>query len=78
MNKANYPKQVEELKAKGAIVRQLPDKVRQDWAQSLAKWPAREGQGARRPGLPGTQVLEIALKAAEDNGHKWPLRYSVK
>ena len=25
-----------------------------------------------------TQVLEIALKAAEDNGHKWPLRYNVK
>jgi hypothetical protein len=29
-------------------------------------------------GLPGTEVLEIALKAAEDNGHKWPVRYSVK
>jgi C4-dicarboxylate-binding protein DctP len=78
VNKENYPKQVEELKSKGAIVRTLPEKVRQDWANSLAKWPAEKAKELDGQGLPGTQVLEIALKAAEDNGHKWPLRYSVK
>jgi TRAP-type C4-dicarboxylate transport system substrate-binding protein len=78
VNKENYPKQVEELKSKGAVVRTLPDKVRQDWANSLAKWPAEKAKELDGQGLPGTQVLEIALKAAEDNGHKWPLRYSVK
>src|SRR5687768_783627 len=78
VNKTNYPKQVEELKAKGAVVRQLPDQVRQDWAQSLAKWPAQLAKELDGKGLPATQVLETALKAAEDNGHKWPLRYSVK
>ena len=29
-------------------------------------------------GLPGTQVLETALQAAEDNGYKWPVRYKIK
>lgn len=78
VNKENYPKQIAELKAKGAVVRQLPDKVRQDWAQSLAKWPAQMAKELDGKGLPATQVLETALQAAEDNGHKWPVRYSLK
>jgi C4-dicarboxylate-binding protein DctP len=78
VNKADYPKQIAELKSKGVNVRQLPEKVRQDWAQSLAKWPAEKAKELDAAGLPGSQVLDIALKAAEDNGHKWPLRYSLK
>jgi C4-dicarboxylate-binding protein DctP len=78
VNKENYPKQIAELKAKGGIVRTLPDKVRQDWAQSLAAWPAQKAKELDAAGLPGTQVLEIALAAAEANGHKWPVRYKVK
>jgi hypothetical protein len=78
VNKENYPNQIAELRAKGAIVRQLPDKVRQDWANSLSKWPAQMAKELDGKGLPGTLVLETALKAAEDNGHKWPVRYSVK
>ena len=78
VNKTNYPKQIAELKAKGTVVRQLPDKVRQDWANSLAKWPAQLAKDLDAKGLPASLVLETALKAAEDNGHKWPVRYSVK
>jgi TRAP-type C4-dicarboxylate transport system substrate-binding protein len=78
VNKADYPKQVAELKSKGVNVRTLPEKVRQDWANSLAAWPAQKAKELDGAGLPGTQVLEIALKAAEDNGHKWPLRYNLK
>ena len=78
VNKDNYPKQLAELKAKGAIVRTLPDKVRQDWAQSLAAWPAQMAKDLDSKGLPGTQVLELTLSAAEANGHKWPVRYKVK
>jgi len=77
-NLADYPKQIAELKKHGVNVRQLPDKVRQDWAQSLAKWPAEKAKELDAAGLPGTLVLETALKAAEDNGHKWPLRYTLK
>lgn len=78
VNKENYPKQLADLKGHGVNVRTLPDKVRQDWANSLAAWPAQKAKELDAAGLPGTQVLEIALKAAEDNGHKWPVRYSLK
>ena len=64
--------------ALGTVVRQLPDKVRQDWANSLAKWPAQLAKDLDAKGLPASLVLETALKAAEDNGHKWPLRYGLK
>jgi C4-dicarboxylate-binding protein DctP len=36
VNKADYPKQIAELKAHGVNVRTLPEKVRQEWANSLA------------------------------------------
>ena len=78
VNKENYPKQIEELKARGVNVRMLPEKVRQDWAQSLAEWPRQKAKELDAAGMPGTQTLEIALQAAEDNGHKWPVRYSLK
>ena len=78
VNKENYPKQLADLKGHGVNVRTLPDKVRQDWANSLAAWPAQKAKEIDAAGLPGTQVLEIALKAAEDNGHKWPVRYGIK
>ena len=78
VNKENYPKQLADLKAHNVNVRQLPDKVRQDWANSLAGWPADKAKELDKAGLPGTQVLETALQAAEDNGHKWPVRYKIK
>ena len=78
VNKEDYPKQIADLKAHGSIVRTLPEKVRQDWANSLAGWPAQKAKELDAMGLPATQVLEIALQAAEDNGYKWPVRYKIK
>ena len=78
VNKENYPKQIADLKTHGVNVKAVTDKVKQDWANSLAAWPAQKAKELDKMGLPGTQVLEIALKAAEDNGHKWPVRYKVK
>lgn len=78
VNKADYPKQIAELKAHGAVVRQLPENVRQEWGQSLAGWPAQKAKELDAMGLPGTEVLETTLKAAEDLGYKWPVRYKIK
>ncbi len=79
VNKENYPKQIAELKAHGVNVRTA---ARQGAAGlGASRSPRGRPQKAKEldaAGLPGTQVLEIALKAAEDNGHKWPVRYSVK
>jgi len=78
VNKADYPKQIAEIKAHGGVIRTLPEKVRQDWAQSLATWPAQKAKELDAQGLPATQVLELALKTAEDLGYKWPVRYKIK
>ena len=78
VNKENYPKQIAELKAHGSIVRTLPENVRQEWANSLANWPAEKAKELDAKGLPATQVLEATLQAAEDLGYKWPVRYKIK
>ena len=55
VNKADYPKQIAEIKAHGGIVRTLPEKVRQEWAQSLASWPAQKAKELDAKGLPATR-----------------------
>jgi TRAP-type C4-dicarboxylate transport system substrate-binding protein len=78
VNLANYPKQLDQLKAGGANVRQLPDAVRVEWATSLKGWPQEKASELDKAGLPGSQVLKLALEEAEKLGHKWPVRYEVK
>lgn len=73
-----YVKQIEELKKRGAIVRSLPAKVRQDWAKSLENWPAQKAKELDGQGLPGSQVLELAISESEKLGYKWPVRYKIK
>jgi TRAP-type C4-dicarboxylate transport system substrate-binding protein len=78
VNEQNYPKQIDELKAKGMKVRKLPDSVRAEWAKSLADWPREKAKELDAEGLPATQVLEATIAAAERAGHKWPVRYIVR
>lgn len=78
VNEENYPKQLEQLKSVGATVRQLPDAVRIDWAQSLKGWPQEKATELDKAGMPASQVLKLALEEAEKLGHKWPVRYQVK
>ena len=78
VNKENYPKQIDELKAHGAIVRTAAREGAAGLGEVARHGRPQKAKELDAAGLPGTQVLEIALKAAEDNGHKWPVRYSVK
>ena len=78
VNLENYPNQLEQLKKAGATVKQLPDSVRVEWANSLKKWPQDKATELDKAGLPGSQVLKIALEEAEKLGHKWPVRYPIK
>jgi TRAP-type C4-dicarboxylate transport system substrate-binding protein len=78
VNEENYPRQLEQLKTAGASVRQLPDSVRADWAQSLRGWPQEKASELDKAGMPASQVLKLALEEAEKLGHKWPVRYQVK
>ncbi|HSN41141.1 MAG TPA: C4-dicarboxylate TRAP transporter substrate-binding protein [Burkholderiales bacterium] len=70
VNEENYPKQIEQLKQAGAVVKQLPDSVRVDWANSLKTWPQEKAAELDKAGLPGTQVLKLTLEEAEKLGHK--------
>ncbi len=78
VNLENYPKQIAQLKKSGAIVKQLPDSVRVDWANSLKNWPQEKATELDKAGLPGSQVLKLAIEEAEKLGHKWPVRYQIK
>lgn len=78
VNHENYPKQIEQIKATGSVVKVVPDSVRIDWANSLKDWPQQKASELDAAGLPASQVLKIALEEAEKLGHKWPVRYPVK
>ena len=78
VNKENYPKQLEQLKSFGTVVKSVPDSVRVDWANSLKGWPQEKATELDKAGLPASQVLKLALEEAEKLGHKWPVRYQVK
>ncbi len=78
VNEENYPKQLEQLKSVGATVRQLPESVRADWAQSLKGWPQEKATELDKAGMPASRVLKLALEEAEKLGHKWPVRYQLK
>lgn len=73
-----YGKQIQDLKSRGAIVRSLPPKVREDWAKSLADWPAQKAKELDGQGMPASEVLELALAESEKLGYKWPVRYKIK
>ncbi len=78
VNEENYPKQLEQLKSVGTIVKKVPDSVKLDWANSLRNWPQERAAELDKQGLPASQVLKLALEEAEKLGHKWPVRYAVK
>ena len=78
VNEENYPKQIEQMKSLGAVVKSVPDSVRVDWANSLKGWPQEKATELDKQGLPASQVLKLTIEQAEKLGHKWPVRYQVK
>ncbi len=77
-NEENYPKQLAQLKSLGATVKSVPNSVKLEWANSLKDWPQTIATDLDKQGLPGSQVLKIALEEAEKLGYKWPVRYVIK
>jgi len=78
VNEENYPKQLEQLRAVGAVVNKLPESVRVEWATALKHWPQQKADELDKMGLPGSQVLKLTIEEAEKLGYKWPVRYKVK
>lgn len=78
VNEENYPKQMAELARVGAVVKKVPDSVRLDWAKSLTNWPQQRASDLDKMGLPGSEVMKLAIEEAEKLGYKWPVRYPIK
>lgn len=78
VNEENYPKQMEALRAGGAVVKKLPESVRVDWANAMKDWPQQKADELDKIGLPASQVLKLTIEEAEKLGYKWPVRYKVK
>jgi C4-dicarboxylate-binding protein DctP len=68
VNLENYPKQLDQLKQVGAVVKQLPDSVRVDWANSLKGWPQEKATELDKAGLPGSQAQARHRRSRET----WP------
>ena len=78
VNEENYPKQMEQLRAAGAIVKKMPESVRVEWAMALKDWPQQKADELDKMGLPASQVLKLTIEEAEKLGYKWPVRYKIK
>lgn len=66
------------LKKNGAIIRELPEKTREEWAESLASFPQKKATEAESRGMPGVKVMNDYIKAAKKVGHKWPVDYQIE
>jgi len=65
------------LRAAGAIVRELPEEVRREWAQSLSGFPDRMAKEADARGMPGSEVLRSYIELVSQSGYEWPVDYTI-
>jgi TRAP-type C4-dicarboxylate transport system substrate-binding protein len=77
VNASAYGEQVEKLKGL-THVSELPADVRLSWAKAIAHWPQVVAHQLDDQGLPASDVLKLTLKAAEDAGYTWPVRYEIQ
>ena len=66
------------LAENGAIIKELPQEVRIEWAQSLSEFPKLQVAEAEGRGLPAQQVMQAYIEAAKAVGHEWPVEYKLK
>ena len=67
-----------QLEENGAILKDLPEEVRVDWAKSLADFPKQQVAEAESRGLPGREVMQSYLEDAKKVGHVWPFEYKLE
>lgn len=65
------------LEEAGAILTELPEEVRSEWAASLADFPRAQVAEANSRGLPGTEVMSTYLEIVGEAGIEWGYRFSL-
>jgi TRAP-type C4-dicarboxylate transport system substrate-binding protein len=69
---------LKKLADNGAIIKELPNEVRVEWAQSLAEFPKLQAAEAEGRDLPGLAVMQSYIDAAKAVGHDWPVEYTLE
>jgi len=77
VNVTEYDKYVDTLKGVTSV-NEISPEVRAAWAKALTDWPQSVATELDAQGLPASEVLKLALEAAEDAGYEWPVRYNIK
>jgi len=68
---------LENLRAAGATVRDLPPDVRREWAESLREFPDRMAKEADSRGMPGSELLRSYIELVTQSGYEWPVEYKI-
>lgn len=66
------------LAENGAIIKELPDAVREEWAASMTEFPKQQAAEAEGRGLPALKVMQDYIEAAKAVGHVWPVEYQLR
>ena len=66
------------LRDAGAIITELPQEVRAEWAASMAEFPRQQIAEANGRGMPATEVMSLYLQAVSNTGYAWPFEYSLE
>lgn len=66
------------LRDAGAIITELPQEVRAEWAASMAEFPRQQIADANGRGMPGTEVMSLYLQAVSNTGYAWPFEYTLE
>lgn len=62
----------------GAKIVNFPEAERKKWAELLKDWPnERAAEIEKETGAPMKATLKAMLKAVEDEGYTWPIRYKI-
>ena len=73
-----YTNKLRQIGTKGARVAELSTAQRAAWAEALKTFPNEKAKELDRAGLPGSQIMRRFIAAAEAEGHKWPVRYTIE
>ena len=65
------------LRAGGAMVSELSDAARREWAQSLRDFPNRMAKEADSRGMPGSEIIRSYIELITQSGYEWLVDYTI-
>ncbi|MGE0255803.1 MAG: hypothetical protein AB7N54_16865 [Alphaproteobacteria bacterium] len=73
-----YDKYMGIIAQNGAKIIDFPEEERKKWAELLAPWPnERATEIEKETGAPMKATVKAMIKAAEDEGYVWPIKYKI-